>query len=267
MAAMAIARVLSIGGSDSGGGAGIQADVKTLTVFGVYAMTAITAVTAQDTEAVRVIHRVPAEVVGAQIDAVVRDIGVDAAKTGMLVDAEIIRAVASAVRSHRITQLVVDPVMVSGSGTLLLDPTARAVLLQEIVPLARLITPNLDEAGVLTERPVRSPEEMRLAARSLITRGARAVLVKGGHLTGGDAVDVYDDGRVQHELHAPRIDVPTCHGTGCQLSAAIAAGLAQGLPMLEAIDRAKRFISAAIAGRLTLGHGDAPANPLAWHPQ
>lgn len=257
-------RVLTIGGSDSSGGAGIQADLKTFTVFRVYGMSAITALTAQNTVGVSGVLAVEPAFVRAQIDAVAEDVGVDAAKTGMLANREIIEAVAAAVRAHRIAPLVVDPVMVAQSGARLLEADARAALLESLLPLAAVVTPNLPEAAALLERPVETIADMRDAAERLVRAGAAAALVKGGHLAGGDAVDVLHDGTALHELRAPRIATPHTHGTGCMTAAALAACLARGMPLLEAAREAKRFISAAIAGGLALGRGCGPANPLAW---
>jgi hydroxymethylpyrimidine/phosphomethylpyrimidine kinase len=259
-----IARALSIAGSDSGGGAGIQADLKTFTVFGVYGMSAVTALTAQNTCGVTGIQAVPAAFVRAQIDAVVSDIGIDAAKTGMLLSAEIIRIVASAVRDHAVALLVVDPVMVAQSGAPLMEASACTALLQELVPLATLVTPNLPEAEALTGVTIASVRDMHVAARQLIGRGARACLVKGGHLGGDESVDVFDDGRHATELRTMRLPTRHTHGTGCQLSAAITAQLARGVPLLDAVERAKRFITVAIRNGLALGKGAGPANPLAW---
>ena len=259
-----LARALTIAGSDSGGGAGIQADLKTFTVFGVYGMSAITALTAQNTCGVTGIHPVPALFVRAQIDAVASDIGVDAAKTGMLLSAEIIRIVARAMRDHAVALLVVDPVMVAQSGAALIEATARTALLQELVPLATLVTPNLPEAEALTGMTIASVGDMRTAARQLIDRGAQACLVKGGHLGGGESVDVFDDGRNAIELRTVRLPTRHTHGTGCQLSAAITAELARGVPLLDAVERGKQFITVAIRHGLALGKGAGPANPLAW---
>ncbi|HVO25250.1 MAG TPA: bifunctional hydroxymethylpyrimidine kinase/phosphomethylpyrimidine kinase [Candidatus Margulisiibacteriota bacterium] len=259
-----LARALTIAGSDSGGGAGIQADLKTFTVFGVFGMSAVTALTAQNTCGVTGVHAVPARFVRAQIDAVVSDIGVDAAKTGMLVSGDIISTVATAVREYAIAPLVVDPVMLAQSGVALLDPTAGATLRRELLPLATLVTPNVPEAEALTGRTIRSVAEMRDAARTLIDLGAAACLVKGGHLSGDEATDVFDDGRTAIELRVARLPTPHTHGTGCQLSAAITAQLAQGVPLLAAVERAKRFITVAIRHGLVLGKGAGPANPLAW---
>ena len=264
---MNLPRALTIAGSDSSGGAGIQADLKTFTVMRVYGMTAITALTAQNTCGVTAIHPVPPAFVRAQLDAVMSDIGVDAAKTGMLATAEIIRTVAAAVRELGITPLVVDPVMVAQSGASLLEPAARAAMLHDLVPLATLLTPNVPEAEVLTGLSIGSVADMRRAARLLVEQGAGAVLVKGGHLGGAEAIDVLDDGRTVVELVAPRLPVRHTHGTGCQLSAAITAGLASGHVLRDAVDTAKQFISVAIQAGLDIGHGDGPANPLAWRAQ
>jgi len=259
-----IPRALTIAGSDSGGGAGIQADIKTFTVHGVYAMSAVTALTAQNTLGVSAIHVPPAQFVRDQIDAVVVDIGCDAAKTGMLATAEMVAVVAVAVREHGIDKLVVDPVMIAQSGAALLDPNARTVLLAELLPLALLVTPNLLEAEALTGSPVDSVPAMHAAARSILQSGARACLIKGGHLPGSQCVDVLHDGRNVYELTSPRLPSPHTHGTGCQLSAAITANLASGLDLYAAVEHAKRFIDAAIEAGLSLGKGAGPANPLAW---
>jgi len=259
-----ILRLLTIAGSDSSGGAGIQADLKTFTVFGVYGMTAITALTAQNTLGVSGIFPVAPAFVRAQIDAVAGDVGIDAAKTGMLATRAIIEAVADAVRAHRIAPLVVDPVMVAQSGARLLEDDARAALLAELLPLAAVVTPNVPEAEALLGMRVASLDDMRRAARRLVEAGAAAALVKGGHLEGAEAVDVLYDGTDLHELRAPRLATPHTHGTGCMTAAALAVGLAQGLPLLGAAEQAKRFISAAIAAGLALGGGHGPANPLGW---
>ena len=257
-------RVLTIAGSDSSGGAGIQADLKTFTVFRTYGMSAITALTAQNTRGVTGIFPVTPEFVRAQIDAVATDVGVDAAKTGMLANRAIIEAVADAVRAHRIAPLVVDPVMVAQSGARLLEDDARAALLRELLPLAAVVTPNVPEAEALLEMRIATVADQRAAARRLVELGAGAALVKGGHLTGVEAVDVLDDGRTVAELRAPRVDTPHTHGTGCMTAAALAACLARGLPLAEAAREAKRFIGVAIANGLALGGGCGPANPLAW---
>ena len=257
-------RVLTIAGSDSSGGAGIQADLKTFTVFRTYGMSAITALTAQNTRGVTGIFPVTPEFVRAQIDAVATDVGIDAAKTGMLANRAIIEAVADAVRAHRIAPLVVDPVMVAQSGARLLEDDARAALLRELLPLATVVTPNVPEAEALLEMRIATVADQRVAARRLVELGAGAALVKGGHLTGAEAVDVLDDGRTVEELRAPRVDTPHTHGTGCMTAAALAACLARGMPLPEAAREAKRFIGVAIAHGLAIGAGCGPANPLAW---
>ena len=259
-----IARALTIAGSDSGGGAGVQADLKTFTVFGVFSMSAITAVTAQNTEGVTAIHVLSSDIIRQQIQAVVTDIGVDAVKTGMLASPQIVSVVAQAVRDLRLSPLVVDPVMVAQSGAALGSAGLADTLCRELLPLAQLITPNLDEAQQLTGITIASVTDMRRAARALIELGAGAVLVKGGHLVGEHAVDVFDDGTHVRELSAPRLSTRHTHGTGCQLSAAITANLARGLPLAEAVEGAKEFITVAIRNGLAIGRGDGPANPLAW---
>lgn len=258
---MTVPRVLTIAGSDSGGGAGIQADLKTFSVLGAFGMSAITAVTAQNTTGVFTVHEIPPEVVAAQVDAVAEDIGVDAAKTGMLSSAPIVEAVADRLRHHRIEKLVVDPVMVAKSGAPLLRPEAQEALRRQILPLALVVTPNLPEAETLAGRAIRDRESMREAARALRDLGPRAVLVKGGHLP-GDAVDVFYDGEQFEELRAERVPSRHTHGTGCVLSAAIAAYLAHGLAVREAVGRAKGFVTEAIRAGLPLGRGVGPCNPL-----
>lgn len=259
-----IPRALTIAGSDSSGGAGIQADLKTFTVHRVYGMSVITALTAQNTTGVRAIHAVPAEFVRAQIDAVVSDIGTQATKTGMLANAAIVRCVAAAVRAYGLAPLVVDPVMLAQSGAALLDQDAQRVLRQELLPLATLVTPNLPEAEALTGMTIRSEADMEEAAARLRADGAAAVLLKGGHATSGEAADLFDDGSEKRWLRTPRIATVHTHGTGCQLSAAITAALAQGQGLPEAVVQAKRFITRAIEHGLAIGSGCGPANPLAW---
>lgn len=264
MPGMAIPRALSIAGSDSGGGAGIQADLKTFSALGVFGMTAITAVTAQNTVEVTGIVELPPEEVGKQIDAVVTDIGVDAAKTGMLSSAPIIEVVADRIRRHRIGRLVVDPVMISKAGAPLLRPDATAALRRMLLPLALVVTPNLHEAGALAGREIRTVEEMEEVARALAALGPRYVVVKGGHLEGG-AVDVVFDGARIERLEARRVRTERTHGTGCVFSAAITAGLARGTDVPEAIRSAKAFITRAIEAALPLGRGHGPADPMhAW---
>jgi hydroxymethylpyrimidine/phosphomethylpyrimidine kinase len=249
--------VLTIAGSDSGGGAGIQADLKTFAAHGVHGTSAVTAVTAQNSVTVAASFALPAEMVVAQIEAVASDMPVAAAKTGMLANSEIVAAVAEAVARLRIPHLVVDPVMVAKGGDRLLDPEAVEAYVLRLFPLAAVITPNLLEAEALLGRPVRSLEDMRRAARELKEHGPRAVLVKGGHLE-GDPVDVFHDGRRLEELPAPRIHTKNTHGTGCTYSAAIAARLALGADLLEAVRGAKEYVTEAIRGAYSVGKGHGP---------
>ncbi len=251
-------RALTIAGSDSGGGAGIQADLKTFAAFGVYGMSAITSVTAQNTCTVAGVHDLPPDFVAQQIDLVAQDIGVDAAKTGMLSSAAIVRAVADAIRRNGIKRLVVDPVMVSKSGDPLLREDARLAVVESILPLAYIVTPNLPEAEALTGVPVSTCEQMADAAKRLHEMGARYVLVKGGHLAGDDALDILFDGTTLTELSSPRIDTRNTHGTGCTYSAAIAASLASGLDAAAAVARAKDYVTGAIRHALPLGQGHGP---------
>ncbi|MGH2750275.1 MAG: bifunctional hydroxymethylpyrimidine kinase/phosphomethylpyrimidine kinase [Actinomycetota bacterium] len=255
-------RALTIAGSDSGGGAGIQADLKTFLALGCHGMSALTALTAQNTVAVTAIHEVPAEFVIAQIDAVVSDIGVDAAKTGMLSSAGIVEAVAKAVEVNGIRKLVVDPVFVSKHRDHLLAPEAVSALTERLLPLAEVVTPNLYEAeGLVGGGEITSLASMREAAAALYDLGPRHVVVKGGHLPGDDAVDLLYDGREFVELSGPRFDTEDTHGTGCALSAAIAARLAHGDDVGRAVRTAKSFVSGAIERGLRIGKGYGPVNP------
>ncbi len=253
---------LTIAGSDSGGGAGIQADLKTFAALGVHGTSAITAITAQNTQGVTDVLELPVSLVQAQIAAVIEDMGVDAMKTGMLSSTAIIEAVAEAIRLHGLRRLVVDPVMVAKGGARLLREDAVAALRSTLIPLAAVVTPNLPEAEVLLGRRIQTLEERRQAARDLVALGAGAAVVKGGHAE-GDATDVLYDGRDLVELRAERIETTNTHGSGCVFSSAIAAGLARGLGMEPAVREAKRLITAAIAGSLELGHGHGPVNPMA----
>jgi hydroxymethylpyrimidine/phosphomethylpyrimidine kinase len=248
---------MTIAGSDSGGGAGIQADLKTFQALGVYGTSAITAITAQNTLGVRAVHEVPIEIVAAQIDAVVDDIGVDAAKTGMLSSAEIIGIVAERIRYWRLDRLVVDPVMVAKSGDRLLREDAVKALVRDLLPLAMVLTPNLPEAEVLVGRPLVTDDEIRQAAREIFELGPRAVVMKGGHRA-GEAIDLLFDGRMFHAFTAERFDTPNTHGTGCTFSAAITAGLADGLDVVNAVGAAKRYVTEAIRQARPLGHGHGP---------
>ncbi len=249
---------LTVAGSDSGGGAGIQADLKTFHAFGVFGTSAVTAVTVQNTLGVRAIHKVPAELVAAQIEAVAADLRPSACKTGMLADASIIGAVAAELRLKGMSPLVVDPVMVAASGDPLLEDEAVAALREDLLPLASLVTPNLDEAEILTGQSVRSESEMRAAAEALVRGGCAAALVKGGHLDGDEVIDLFFDGARWREWRSPRLRSRSCHGTGCTLSAAVAAGLASGRPLEESIDHGIRFTREAIRGGLELGSGSSP---------
>ncbi|GAB4557817.1 MAG: bifunctional hydroxymethylpyrimidine kinase/phosphomethylpyrimidine kinase [Anaerolineae bacterium] len=256
-------KVLTIAGSDSGGGAGIQADLKTFGALGVFGMSAITAITAQNTVGVQGVFELPASFVAQQIDSVMSDIGADAWKTGMLSNAEIIEVVAERARHYGIERLVVDPVMVAKGGDPLLRPEARTALIEKLLPLAYVVTPNHHEAEVLTGRPIRTVDDMREAARAIHAQGARHVVVKGGHLPADqDAVDLLFDGQQFHEFRAPRIDTPHTHGTGCTFASAIAAGLALGLDIIAAVDQAKRYLTAAIRAGVSMGigHGHGPLN-------
>jgi hydroxymethylpyrimidine/phosphomethylpyrimidine kinase len=261
-------RVLSIAGSDSGGGAGIQADLKTFAALGCYGMTAITALTAQNTLGVSGIHGVPPEMLKAQLSAVLDDIGVDAVKIGMLHAPEIVRTVAWALKHYKVERVVLDPVMVATSGDRLIAPDTVQVLVEELFPLATVVTPNLDEAALLLDRAIISASELETAARDLLALGASAVLLKGGHLPGDEVTDllVSGDGPAQR-LASPRIASRNTHGTGCTLSSAIAAYLALGDPLDQAVAKARRYILQAIAmgadvytgaGHGPLNHGHAP---------
>jgi hydroxymethylpyrimidine/phosphomethylpyrimidine kinase len=261
-------RVLSIAGSDSGGGAGIQADLKTFAALGCYGMTAITALTAQNTLGVSAIHGVPPEMLKAQLCAVFDDIGVDAVKIGMLHAPDIVRTVAWALKHYGVKQVVLDPVMVATSGDTLITPTTVQVLVDELFPLATVITPNLDEAALLLGRTIGTASELEAAARDLLAMGAPAVLLKGGHLPGAEVADllVTGPGAVQR-LASPRIQSRNTHGTGCTLSSAIASHLALGEPLDRAVALGRSYILQAIAqgadvytgaGHGPLNHGFAP---------
>jgi hydroxymethylpyrimidine kinase/phosphomethylpyrimidine kinase len=251
---------LSVAGSDPSGGAGIQADLKTFASLDVYGMSVIAALTAQNTEGVRDVFAIPAEFVGLQLDAVFTDIPPQAMKTGMLGTAAVVEIVAQRIRKQGVSNLVVDPVMVSTSGTHLLEHAGEEMLKRALLPLALLVTPNLAEASVLTAIDVRDPDTMQEAARRLHRMGARNVLVKGGHLE-GDSIDVFYDGAEIDRLSSPRIPTSDLHGTGCVLSAAITAHLARGLALREAVVRGKEFVTEAIRNSLRLGKGSGPVNP------
>jgi hydroxymethylpyrimidine/phosphomethylpyrimidine kinase len=253
---------LTIAGSDSGGGAGIQADLKTFAALGVHGTSALTAITAQNTLGVTDILELPPSLVTAQIEAVMSDIGVQAAKTGMLSSAEIIDVVVGAIRRFNIRNLVVDPVMVAKGGARLLRDDAVDALRRRLLPLAAVVTPNLPEAEVLLGRPIRTIDERRQAARDLVALGARAAVVKGGHTDDDQAIDHYFDGADLVDLQSPRIATTNTHGSGCVFSAAIAADLAKGSDSLAAVHLAKEFITRAIERSLEVGRGHGPVNPM-----
>jgi hydroxymethylpyrimidine/phosphomethylpyrimidine kinase len=254
---------VTIAGSDSGGGAGIQADLKTFSALGVYGASVITALTAQNTKGVTQIHDVPAGFITAQIDAVFSDLDVRAVKIGMLSQPAVIEAVAAGLDRWRQDKVVLDPVMVATSGDRLLNPDAIDVLKRVLIPRALVITPNLPEAAALTEAPLaRSEDEMRAQAERLIEHGARAVLIKGGHAEGAESVDLLVEPTSFARLASERIATKNTHGTGCTLSSAIAAGLAKGLDLAAAAREAKAYVSAALAAadRLTIGAGSGPVH-------
>lgn len=259
-----IRRALTIAGSDSGGGAGIQADLKTFAAMGVHGMSVITSITAQNTYEVRAVHDIPLNIIEAQFRAVVEDIGVDAAKTGMLSNSEIIRLVASLIKEYGIT-LVVDPVMIAKSGAPLLRDDAVEVLAKELIPLATVVTPNKPEAERLSGISINGLDDSKLVAKKLSEElGAKAVVVKGGHLTADESIDVlYYEGSY-YEFRAPRIQSRNTHGTGCSFSAAITAELAKGKSIPDAVRAAKEFITTAIEYGLPIGRGHGPVNPSAW---
>lgn len=256
-------RVLAIAGSDSGGGAGIQADLKTFAALGCYGMTAITALTAQNTLGVRAIHGVPPQMLRDQIDAVLEDIGAHAVKIGMLHAPEIVQTVADAIDHHALQKLVLDPVMVATSGAVLIDNPAIVVLVRELFPRTALVTPNLDEASLLVGRPLRDEHDMEAAARELLAMGARAVLLKGGHLAGDQVCDLLlEKNSAPHWMRAPRIYTGNTHGTGCTLSSAIAAYLALGASLLESVEAARSYVRAALEASTNVrtGAGSGPLN-------
>jgi hydroxymethylpyrimidine/phosphomethylpyrimidine kinase len=251
------ARVLIIAGSDSGGGAGIQADIKTVTMLGGYAATAVTAITVQNTLGVSAIHPVPPEIVAAQIRAVLDDIGADAIKIGMLGDAATIAAVADALDGVRVP-IVLDPVMVAKGGSALLADEAVGALVSLLLPRAAVVTPNAPELAVLADTDVGDEADMLLAAQELLAQGPGAVLAKGGHLEGATVVDWLVTRNGQQRFEAPRIETRHTHGTGCTLASAVASGLAVGLPLAEAVERARMYLLAAIRAAPGLGAGHGP---------
>ncbi|MFP6889939.1 MAG: bifunctional hydroxymethylpyrimidine kinase/phosphomethylpyrimidine kinase [Nitrospinota bacterium] len=256
---------LTIAGSDSGGGAGIQADLKTFSAFGVFGTTVITALTSQNTVGVQGVHAVPIDFIALQFDSVCTDFPVASAKVGMLGTSEVIKIVAKKATEHSLPHLVLDPVMVAKSGDRLLSEGAIEALLELLFPLAEVITPNIEEAlDLLGIDRIADIEEMKEAARMLHKLGARCVLLKGGHITKG-ALDIFFDGGEPVIFEGRHIDTPHTHGTGCTLSSAIAAGLAQGKPVLEAVGAAKEYIQGAIEHSLALGKGRGPLNHMYRH--
>lgn len=254
-----IRKALTIAGSDSGAGAGIQADLKTFAALGVYGTSAITAITAQNTVGVARVFELSPALVGAQIDAIIEDIGAHALKTGMLANAAIIDTVAKKIVEHRLKNIVVDPVMVATSGDLLIKKNAVAALRTRLLPLSTVVTPNIPEAEQLTGMRLRSWKEIAAAARQIVAMGAKTVIIKGGHRK-GPAVDLYFDGKTIHLLAAPRIRTRNTHGTGCTLSAAIAAYLAKGEDLERAVRSAKKYLTAAIRAGFAVGAGHSPVH-------
>ncbi len=256
-------RVLTIAGSDSGGGAGIQADLKVITLLGGYGMSVITALTAQNTAGVQGILEIPPRFVARQIDSVLSDIGADAIKTGMLANAEIIGIVAKKIKQYKVKKVVVDPVMVSKSGVYLLRKDARDAFIKNLIPRSLVVTPNLMEASVLAGLKVNSLEGMKKAAHRIYKLGAKYVVVKGGHLR-GMAIDLLYDGKIFNEMEGPRIKSKNTHGTGCTFASAIATLLARGNSVPEAVRKAKTFVTMAIQSGISLGKGTGPTNPSAY---
>lgn len=258
---------LTIAGSDSGGGAGIQADLKTFSAFGVYGASALTAITAQNTQQVTQVFELPPDLVGAQIDAVASDLGVDATKTGMLANAEIIEIVAAKVREHALRPLVVDPVMVAKSGDRLLREDAIDALRTRLFPLATIVTPNIPEAEVLVGRPLASWDDLREAAKEIVALGPEAVVLKGGHRP-GPATDLFYDGRGFREYTTGRVETKNTHGTGCTFASAIAASLAKGSDLPRAVAAAKAYVTKALQSAYPVGHGRGPVHHFFrfWQP-
>jgi hydroxymethylpyrimidine kinase/phosphomethylpyrimidine kinase len=256
-------RILTIAGSDSGGGAGIQADLKTITLLGGYGASALTALTAQNTVGVQSIYEIPASFVGDQIDSVLSDIGADAIKTGMLANREIIDVVSKKIKQYKIEKVVVDPVMVAKSGDPLLRKEAREAMIEKILPLAWVVTPNLPEASVLAGFNVATMEQMKKAAQRIHSLGARNVVVKGGHLK-GMAIDLLHDGKNFVEMKGPRLNLKNTHGTGCTFASALATFLAGGDSVPDAARKAKTFITMAIQSGIAIGKGIGPTNPSAY---
>lgn len=251
---------LSIAGSDSGGGAGIQADLKTFHAFGVFGTTAITAVTAQNTIGLTAVHPVPADIVRAQIAAVAEDLRPVAVKSGMLATRELVEAVADEIERYELSGYVLDPVMAATTGARLLDPEAERSVLDRLLPLAAVATPNLDEASIMVGAMITTPTQMKDAAAAIVEMGARAALVKGGHLDSDELVDILYDGSDWHEWRHRKVPTTSTHGTGCTLSAAITAGLAWGRPLRFAVDDALSYVQRALLSAPAIGRGSGPVD-------
>ena len=256
---MKIPKAMTIAGSDSGGGAGVQADLKTFAALGVYGASTLTAITAQNTVAVTTVHDIPTDVITAQIDAVLTDIGADAVKTGMLSSSDIIECVCEALEVHGVQRLVVDPVMIAKSGDALLREDAIGSLRTRLLPLAMVVTPNIPEAEALTETTIVSDADVRRAAEAVVGMGARSVVVKGGHRE-GPATDLFYDGKEFKEFTAPRFDTVNTHGTGCTFASAVAAGLARGMVVTDAVALAKDYVTEGIRHSFSIGQGHGPLN-------
>ncbi|WP_026694252.1 bifunctional hydroxymethylpyrimidine kinase/phosphomethylpyrimidine kinase [Peribacillus kribbensis] len=259
-------KALTIAGSDSGGGAGIQADLKTFQEMKVYGMSALTAITAQNTVGVQAVYPMTPEAVAAQMDSIGSDIGTDALKTGMLFNADIIKAVSDRIKFYKWTNVVVDPVMIAKGGASLLQQEAVSALKEHLLPLASVITPNIPEAEVLTGLTIHTLDQKKEAARLLLDLGVKAAVIKGGH--DEDPMvssDLFYDGQSFVELKSTRINTKNTHGTGCTFSAALTSGLANGEEVLEAVTKAKKFIQAAIQNHLHIGHGHGPTNHWAYN--
>jgi hydroxymethylpyrimidine/phosphomethylpyrimidine kinase len=264
---MSIAKALTIAGSDSGGGAGIQADLKTFQELGVFGMSAITAITAQNTLGVQGVHPIPVEMVTKQLESIGADLTPEAVKTGMLFSSELIEAVAKSIEAYQWGKVVVDPVMVAKGGATLLQHEAITSIKQALLPKATIVTPNIPEAEVLTDKKIVTMDDRKEAAKILNHMGVSHVVIKGGHGTEEMAVDLYYDGEQFELLSTPRIDTKNTHGTGCTFSAAITAHLANGDPVFEAVQKAKEFIHLAIKHDLKIGSGHGPTNHWAYNKQ
>jgi hydroxymethylpyrimidine/phosphomethylpyrimidine kinase len=252
-------KVLTIAGSDSSGGAGIQADLKTFSAHGVFGMSVITAITAQNTQGVFAVQDITSDIIAKQIDAIFDDIEVDSLKIGMVSKIDTISTIAAKLKQYQAKNIVLDPVMVSKSGYHLLDPDAKDVLIKELIPLSQIITPNIPEAEVITGRSIDNLEQMKESAKIIYDMGPRFVLIKGGHLK-DDATDVFYDGKSFTHLEGKRIATKNTHGTGCTLSSAIASNLALGYDTIECIKRAKEYITVAIEHSLSIGKGVGPTH-------